>query len=120
MLVQDDADQAKRAANELAKANLIIIPDTVFVELVWALKRGYCFKDEDIADAISALINTANVRANRTTVEAGLATLNAGGDFADGAIWAQGAAFGGGTFVSFDRDAVRILGKAGNAAREPE
>lgn len=40
---------------------------------------------------------------NRSAVEAGLAVLEAGGDFADGIIAYEGNWLGGETFVSFDK-----------------
>ena len=54
---------------------------------------------------------------DRPAVEAGLAVLRAGGDFADGVIAWQGAAMGGESLVTFDRDAVRVLTKVGMRAR---
>jgi predicted nucleic-acid-binding protein len=43
--------------------------------------------------------------------------LDAGGDFADGAIAYEGRWLGGETFVSFDRKAVEMLKAQGVAAR---
>ena len=42
-------------------------------------------------------------------VLAGLALLDAGGDFADGVIAFEGELLGGAEFVSFDRQAVGLL-----------
>jgi len=55
--------------------------------------------------------------ADRVAVEAGLAMLDEGGDFADGAIAAEGRRLGGDVFVSFDKQAVRLLEKNGVGAR---
>lgn len=64
----------------------------------------------DIAAAIRALLDTANLVVNRPAAEAGLAMLEAGGDFADGVIAHKGQWLGGSeTFVSFDRQAVALL-----------
>ena len=52
-------------------------------------------------------------------VEAGLAALRAGGDFADGVIAHQGEALGGAVFASFDRRAVARLRDTGAAAADP-
>ena len=52
---------------------------------------------------------------NRPAVEAGLAILEAGGDFADGAIAYEGSWLGGETFVSFDKQAVSLLQRQGIA-----
>jgi len=49
-------------------------------------------------------------------VEAGLAVLDDGGDFADGVIAFEGASLGADTFASFDKDAVKRVKKQGQAA----
>ncbi|WP_229258059.1 hypothetical protein [Duganella margarita] len=53
----------------------------------------------------------------RPAVEAGLRMLEAGGDFADGAIAYEGQSLGGDTFVSFDKKAVSLITAQGLAAR---
>ena len=53
---------------------------------------------------------------NRPSVEAGLALLEAGGDFADGIMAYEGTWLGGETFVSFDKNTVSLLTKQGKAA----
>lgn len=54
---------------------------------------------------------------NRAAVESGLAMLEAGGDFADGVMAHEGAWLGADTFVPFDKQAVTLLLKRGQAAR---
>jgi hypothetical protein len=54
---------------------------------------------------------------NRPAAELGLAGLEAGGDFADGAIAYEGACLGGETFVSFDQKTVAPLSTQGEAAQ---
>jgi predicted nucleic-acid-binding protein len=54
---------------------------------------------------------------NRPAVEAGLAMLEAGGDFADGVIAHEGAWLGGESFVSFDKQAVELVIRQGQPAR---
>jgi predicted nucleic-acid-binding protein len=49
-------------------------------------------------------------------VDAGLAQLEAGDDFADAVIAHEGQWLGGHSFVSFDRQAVALLQKRGVAA----
>ncbi|MDX8516037.1 hypothetical protein RFM70_29585 [Mesorhizobium sp. VK23E] len=51
------------------------------------------------------MISSANVATNRPAAEAGLAVLEAGGDFADGAIAFEGSWLGAETFLSFDKKA---------------
>jgi len=47
----------------------------------------------------------------------GLAILDAGGDFADGVVAFDGQRFGGETFVSFDRKAVKLHREQGTSAQ---
>jgi predicted nucleic-acid-binding protein len=70
-----------------------------------------------IAKAIRAFIGDAKVVLNRAAADAGLAMLEAGGDFADGIIAHEGAWLGGEAFVSFDRKAVKLLDAQGKPAR---
>jgi predicted nucleic-acid-binding protein len=80
------------------------------------LTRGYKIASPDIAMAIRRLIDAANVAVNRPAAEAGLAMLEAGGDFADGVIAHEGNWLGAEAFVSFDRRAVELLEAQGRAA----
>jgi predicted nucleic-acid-binding protein len=54
---------------------------------------------------------------NRPAVEAGLALLEAGGDFADGVMAYEGTWLGGETFISFDKQAVELLAEQGLATQ---
>jgi predicted nucleic-acid-binding protein len=54
---------------------------------------------------------------NRQAAEAGLAQLDAGGDFADGVIAYEGNWLGADTFVSFDKKAVKLMTAQGKPAR---
>jgi len=54
---------------------------------------------------------------NRAPAEAGLTLLEAGGDFADGAIAYEGRWLGADTFVSFDKRAVKLMAAQGEPAR---
>ena len=55
------------------------------------LSQGYKIPSAAIAEAIRRLMNGVNVVVNRPATEAGLALLEAGGDFADGAIAYEGS-----------------------------
>ena len=70
-----------------------------------------------IVTAIRALLDTDNVVVNRPAAEAGLWLLEAGGDFADGIIAYEGDWLGGEIFVSFDKQAVKLLTEQGRAAQ---
>lgn len=116
-VVRDDPVQAKIATRVLTDAALIAIAMPCLCEFVWVLRRVYGFQTADAATAIRALLVTANVEMNRPAVEAGLSVLEAGGDFADGAIAYEGNWLGGETFVSFDKKAVALLAAQGRPAR---
>jgi predicted nucleic-acid-binding protein len=116
-VVHDDEEQAKLADNLLRRAELIAITVPCLCELVWVLRTIYGFKRSDAAAAIRALLVAGNVETNRPTVEAGLAMLDAGGDFADGVIAYEGRWLGAETFVSFDKKAVEMLTAQGVSAR---
>jgi predicted nucleic-acid-binding protein len=64
-----------------------------------------------------SLLAAENVETNRPAVEAGLVMLDAGGDFADGAIAYEGRWLGADTFVSFDKKAVEMLKAQGQPSR---
>jgi predicted nucleic-acid-binding protein len=116
-VVQDDLHQARRAAKTLAEADFIAVPIPVLCEFVWVLRRGYKKSAADVSDAIRRLMKSANVVMNRPAVEAGLSVLDAGGDFADGAIAYEGEWLGAEEFVSFDSNAVSLLQAQGDRAR---
>lgn len=114
--LEDHPEQSKAAQAALKKAEIVALPLTSLCELVWVL-RSYKIAQAEIAATIQDLINGANVVVNRPAAEAGLAMLNAGGDFADGVIAYEGNWLGADTFVSFDRAAVKRLESQGRSAR---
>jgi predicted nucleic-acid-binding protein len=105
----DDARQSKVAQTELANADVVALALPALCELVWVLSQGYKIPSAEIAEAIRRLMNGANVVVNRPAAEAGLAVLDAGGDFADGIIAYEGNWLGADTFVSFDKKAVKLM-----------
>ncbi len=119
-IAEDDPVQARLAQTLLAEAELIALPLPVLCELVWVLAKGYAARGGEIAALLRRLIDRANVAVDRPAAEAGIRMLEAGGDFADGAIAFAGRALGAESFVSFDRRAVRLLAAAGVAARAPD
>ena len=96
---------------------MIAVPLPCLCELVWVLRQRARLSKDDVATAVRSLMNAGNVVVNRPAAELGLAVLNAGGDFADGAIAYEGAWLGGETFVSFDKQVVTLLSRQGEAAR---
>jgi predicted nucleic-acid-binding protein len=116
-VLQDDPAQCRTARKLLKEATLIAVSLPCLCELVWILRQGAKLAKEDVAATIRALLDTGNVVMNRPAVEAGLALLEAGGDFADGVMAYEGTWLGGETFMSFDKKAVTLLLKAGEAAQ---
>jgi predicted nucleic-acid-binding protein len=95
----DDARQSEIAQTELAHADVSALALPALCELVWVLTGGYKIPSPGIAKAIRRLINSVNVVVNRPAVEAGLAVLDGGGDFADSVIDFEGGWLGAETFV---------------------
>ena len=115
-LTEDHAEQSKIAQSILGNAEIVALAIPTLCELVWVL-RGYKIGPNDIAGAIRRLLNSVNVTVNRPAAEAGLAFLEAGGDFADGAIAYEGKWLGADTFVSFDKKTVTLIETQGGFAR---
>jgi predicted nucleic-acid-binding protein len=115
-ITEDDAEQSKAAQTALLKADIVALTIPTLCELVWVL-QGYKIRPSDIADTIRGLLSSANVVANQPAAEAGLALLDVGGDFADGAIAYEGNWLGADTFVTFDKKAVQLMQAQGKSAR---
>lgn len=115
--VGDDRRQEQAAVKLIEEASLIAVSLPCLCEFVWVLRRVYRFGVAEITTSVEALMNAGNVVMNRPAVDAGLAVLKAGGDFADGLIAYEGEWLGGETFVSFDKKAVAVIGKQGVRAR---
>ena len=116
-IIEDHEHQSRAAQTALKRAELVAIPIPALCELVWVLSQGYKIPSSGTAEAIRRLINGANVVVNRPAVEAGLALLEAGGDFADGVIAYEGNWLGADPFVSFDKRAVKLMEAQGGSAR---
>jgi predicted nucleic-acid-binding protein len=116
-VLQDDPKQGRAAGKLLKEATLVAVPLPCLCEFAWVLLHGAKLPKADVAAAIRALLDVGKMAMNRPAVEAGLAVLEAGGDFADGVIAHEGAWLGGETFVSFDKKAVMLLSKQGVEAR---
>ncbi len=116
-ITNDDVGQSRVAEAELANADVVALALPALCELVWVLSQGYKIPSAEIAEAIRRLMNSANVVANRPAVEAGLALLDAGGDFADGVIAYEGSWLGAEVFVSFDKKAVKLMEAQGETVR---
>jgi predicted nucleic-acid-binding protein len=108
-VTEDEPRQSKAAQTILRKADIVALTIPALCELAWVLSRGYKTSASDIAEAIRRLVGGANVVVNRPALEAGLAMVDAGGDFADGVIAYEGNWLGADAFISFDKKAVMLL-----------
>ena len=114
--LEDHPEQSRVAQAALGRAEIIALTIASLCEFVWVL-RTYKIESSDIAATIRNLIDGANVVLNRPAAEAGLALLDAGGDFADGVIAYEGRWLGADIFVSFDKKAVKLMESRGDSAR---
>ncbi len=115
--VGDDPEQQRLAVAILKGAELVAITVPALCELVWVLRRGYKTTIPDTIAALHDLIEAAGVQTDRPVVEAGIAALADGCDFADGCIAFDGRRLGGAVFASFDRRAVSRVRSSGAEAR---
>jgi predicted nucleic-acid-binding protein len=116
-IIDDDPKQAALAREALLTAEIVALTLPALCELGWVLGRLYKIPKREIAETFRRLLNGDNVIANRTAVNAGLHVLDSGGDFADGVIAFEGRRLGGDVFLSFDRQAVRLVMDHGGTAQ---
>ena len=111
---RDDKRQAALAVEALRNADEIVVTIPALCEFVWVMERGYRSSRHEVGRSIRALVNDPRVFCDGPAVNAGLAILDAGGDFADGVIAFDGRRLGGDVFVTFDRKAARLIQKSGS------
>jgi predicted nucleic-acid-binding protein len=114
--IADDPAQARRAQERLGGAELVAMPLVALCEFFWVSRSAYRRTPREIGAVIRTWLVSPTVRLDRPAVEAGLAMLDAGGDFADGVIAFAGRQMGGTVFVSFDRKAVELVAATGGEA----
>jgi predicted nucleic-acid-binding protein len=115
--VMDDRAQSALAADALLEAEAVAVTLPSLCEFVWVLMRGYGRSATEVAAAIRKLIAGASILVDRPAVEAGLAILDRGGDFADGVIAFEGRRLGGRVFTSFDKEEVELVEATGGETR---
>ncbi|HUC11318.1 MAG TPA: type II toxin-antitoxin system VapC family toxin [Stellaceae bacterium] len=115
--VNDDLEQARQERDLLRDAETGVLTLPALCECVWVARRGYRTGTGDIAAALQELLAAPSAAVDRPAVEAVLAMLKAGGDFADGVIAFEGRRLGGEVFASFDRQAVELVTAQGGDAR---
>lgn len=117
LVLADNEAQSLAAVEAMEAASLVAVSVHSLCEMAWVLERLYIKSRPEIAAVIRGVIEAENVVANIPAVEAGLAILDSGGDFADGVIAFDGQWLGGETFVSFDKTAVKLLEGQGASTR---
>jgi predicted nucleic-acid-binding protein len=113
----DDPEQYKLALDTLEKSDAVAVTNHALCEMTWVLRSRYSVSRDNIKATIVRLRETRNIMLDSAAVEAGLAMLEAGADFADGVIDYEGRWLGGETFVSFDKKAVAAISGRGQKAR---
>lgn len=113
----DDPEQYKLALDTMEKSETVVVTNHSLCEMAWVLHSSYGVSRSAIAATIRGLVETRNVVLDSAAVNAGLTTLEAGADFADGVIAYEGRWLGGETFVSFDKKAVAAMAKQGMQTR---
>ena len=76
--------RAGRGPTDIDGTDGVFVSNVVWCEPVWVLRSAYRHGAWEIAKAIGTIAAGNNARVDRPAVEAGLAMLRAGGDFADG------------------------------------
>jgi predicted nucleic-acid-binding protein len=111
--IDDDPTQTQRAQDLLRDAEIVVLTLPALCEFVWVARRGYRRSPDEIVASLRHLISAENIVMEERAVEAGLAMLDAGGDFADGVIAFAGRQLGGAVFASFDRRAIELVARSG-------
>jgi predicted nucleic-acid-binding protein len=106
VFAKDDSDQWLTAASIVSRPDVVIL-STVLLETEWVLRKTIGFDRSIIAGMFRNLLVSETIAfEERERVEQTLAAFEAGMDFAD-AFHVCGAGKGS-TFVSFDRDLVKL------------
>jgi predicted nucleic-acid-binding protein len=113
--LDDHPTQSPAAQEALNGVELLAVTLPTLCEFAWVLRKGYKRSRQELSVALETIIGIPNISLDRPAVEAGLALVAAGGDFADGVISYEGKRLGGDIFFTFDRAAAELLAKAGIA-----
>ena len=102
-VTRDDEHQAQLAKSAIEAADTVVVSTTVLCETVWVLSRAFKLPRQRITEVLRAFIASDRVQVNRLEVEAGLAFLGLGRDFADGVILLHAEQERVDQMVTFDR-----------------
>jgi predicted nucleic-acid-binding protein len=112
-IINDDPEEAEKARRLFAQTDRIILATTTICETIWVLRSRYRVQKAQLVQVVIRLLQTEKLALDRAAVEAGLALLEVGGDFADGVIAFEGRRLGGETFATFDKEAATLLKATG-------
>ena len=111
LLVADDPDQAERARIYVTEHAPCWINRVVLCETVWALERLYGHSRLRIVGALRQILDTRQFEVEDTdAVQAGIAAVEDGHDFADAVIAFSNLTRGCEATATFDREAARLEG----------
>lgn len=113
--LDDHPTQSPAAQQMLNSVEFLAVTLPTLCEFAWVLRKGYKRTRHELSVALETIVGIPNISLDRQAVEAGLALVTAGGDFADGVIAYEGKRLGGDVFLTFDVEAAGLLGKAGVA-----
>lgn len=117
LVVNDDPAQAERAA-KLFASEQILIPSTVLIETEWVLSQTYRLDRGVVAEALSRVIDLANVTVDEPQrIGWALAAFAQGMDFADAIHVRTPAPIE--RFATFDKALVKAARKRQVDAFEP-
>ena len=115
-LVQDDRVQFARAqrliAREARRGESVLVSLLVLLETEWVLRSRYGLAKSEIADALSALLDSVELRVeDEAAVEQALFTWrDSGADFANCLIGARNRRLGCAATATFDVRAAKVPG----------
>ncbi|WP_373740574.1 type II toxin-antitoxin system VapC family toxin [Neisseria sp.] len=114
LFVNDDEAQQNAAVELLEQAESVVIPTTVLIETVCVLNRSYKIPLADIFALLRDFISSVpKLVVQENEIEAGFAVMARNGDFADGVNAFCGAMLGAEQFVTFDKQAAKLLQETG-------
>ncbi len=116
--VADDDKQYHIAQNLFETADRLVIPTTVFVEIIWVLSSVYKVNKTDIIQLLTGFIDSMpNLIIRKNELKAGFDMMLLNGDFADGINHYLGMIDGANLFATFDKKAVKVLQERGYQAQ---
>ena len=114
-LMQDDAEQARKATRFLERECTIdnpgLVNSIVLSETVWVLESVYRYPRQQVSIAIDAILRATQLKVeNSQETRSALGEYGAGADFADALIATTNLRLGCEHTVTFDRRAGRRAG----------